>query len=66
MARKDPFTPPIVYGNLIQYFGRNPPYLEAVSSTRNVRMRHAVVIRDPLNLNINLPKISSSAKEFIS
>jgi hypothetical protein len=34
---------------LIQYIRSYPPYLEAVSSTRNLRKRHAVVTRDPLN-----------------
>jgi hypothetical protein len=35
---------------LIQYFRSHPPYLEAVSSVRNLRTRHAVVTRDPLNM----------------
>jgi hypothetical protein len=34
---------------LIEYSRRYPPYLEAVSSIRNLRTRHAVVTRDPLN-----------------
>jgi hypothetical protein len=32
---------------LIQYINSYPPYLEAVSSIRNLRTRHAVVTRDP-------------------
>jgi hypothetical protein len=35
---------------LIQYIRSYPPYLEAVSSIRNLRRRHAVVTRDPLNM----------------
>jgi hypothetical protein len=44
--------PPIVgySGLLIQYIRRFPPYLEAVSSIRNPRMRHAAVTRDPRNM----------------
>jgi hypothetical protein len=34
---------------LIQYIRSYPPYLEAFSSNRNLRTRHAVVTRDPLN-----------------
>jgi hypothetical protein len=34
---------------LIQYIRSCPPYLEAVSSIRNLRTRHAVVTRDTLN-----------------
>jgi hypothetical protein len=34
---------------LIQYIRNYPPYLEAVSSIRNPRTRHAVVTVDPLN-----------------
>jgi hypothetical protein len=34
---------------LIQYILSYPPYLVAVSSIRNRRMRHGVVTRDPLN-----------------
>jgi hypothetical protein len=34
----------------IQYILRYPPYLEAVSSLGNLRTRHAVVTRDPLNM----------------
>jgi hypothetical protein len=36
---------------LIQYIGGCLPYLEAVSSIRNLRTRHAVVTRDPLNMD---------------
>jgi hypothetical protein len=36
---------------LIQYIGRNPQYLDAVSSLLNPRTRHAVVTRDPLNMD---------------
>jgi hypothetical protein len=35
---------------LIQYIGSYPPYLEAISSIRNLRARHAVVTRDPPNM----------------
>jgi hypothetical protein len=38
---------------LIQYIRRYPPYLEAVSSIRNLRTRHAVVTGDPLNMAMN-------------
>jgi hypothetical protein len=34
---------------LIQYIRSYPKYLEAVSSIRNRRTRHAVVTRDPPN-----------------
>jgi hypothetical protein len=55
---------------LIQYIRNYPPHLEVVSSIRNLRTRHAVVTRDPSNmekrddllaksLSIFLPKISS-------
>jgi hypothetical protein len=36
---------------LIQYIRSYPPYLEAVSSIRNPRTRHAVVTVDPLNMD---------------
>jgi hypothetical protein len=36
---------------LIQYIRRYPPYLDAVSSIRNPRTRHAVVTRDPPNMD---------------
>jgi hypothetical protein len=35
---------------LIQYIHSYPPYLEAVFSISNLRTRHAVVTRDPLNM----------------
>jgi hypothetical protein len=35
---------------LIQYIRSYAPYLEAISSIRNLRVRHAVVTRDPLNM----------------
>jgi hypothetical protein len=35
---------------LIQYIRSYPPYLETVSSIRNPRTCHAVVTRDPLNI----------------
>jgi hypothetical protein len=41
---------------LIHYIRSYPPYLEAVSSVRNLRTRHAVVTRDPLKLTI-LPDV---------
>jgi hypothetical protein len=41
---------------LIQCILSYPPYLEAVSSIRNLRTRHAVVTRDPPNMeNIKRP-----------
>jgi hypothetical protein len=35
----------------IQYIRSYPPYLEPVSSIRNLRTRHAVVTRDPPNMS---------------
>jgi hypothetical protein len=35
---------------LIQYIRGYSPRLEAISSVRNLRTRHAVVTRDPLNM----------------
>jgi hypothetical protein len=35
---------------LIQYIRSYPPYLEGISSIRNLRTRHAVVTRDPPNM----------------
>jgi len=37
---------------LIQYIRNYPPYLEAVSSIHNLRTRHVMVKRDPLNMQI--------------
>jgi hypothetical protein len=37
---------------LIQYIHSHPPYLEAGSSIHKLRMHHAVVTRDPLNMAI--------------
>jgi hypothetical protein len=39
---------------LIQYIRSCPPYLEAVSSIRNLRTGHAVVTRDPLNIQVQV------------
>jgi hypothetical protein len=39
---------------LIQYIRSYPPYLEGVSSIRNVRTRHAVVTRDPPNMDYGI------------
>jgi hypothetical protein len=36
---------------LIQYIRSYPPYMEAVSSIRNLRTRHAVVTADQLNMD---------------
>jgi hypothetical protein len=36
---------------LIQYIPSYSPYLEAVSSIRNLRTRHALVTRDPPNID---------------
>jgi hypothetical protein len=36
---------------IIQYIRSCPPYLEAVSSIRNPRTRHAVVTRGPFNMD---------------
>jgi hypothetical protein len=38
---------------LIQYICSYPPYLEGVSSIRNLRTCHAVVMGDPPNMAIN-------------
>jgi hypothetical protein len=37
---------------LIEYIRSYPPYLEAVSSIRNLRTRRAVVTRDPRNMEL--------------
>jgi hypothetical protein len=37
---------------LIQYIHSHPPYLEAISSIRNLRTRHDVVTWDPVLLNL--------------
>jgi hypothetical protein len=42
---------------LFQYIRSYPPYLEAVSSIRNLRTRHAVVTGDPLNMGLRLLSI---------
>jgi hypothetical protein len=42
---------------LIQYILSYPPYLETVSSIRNLRTRHAVVTGDTLNLGLQLPRL---------
>jgi len=39
---------------LIHYIHSHPSYLEAVSSVCNLRMCHAVVTRDPLNISENV------------
>jgi hypothetical protein len=39
---------------LIYYIRSNPPYLEVVSFVRNLRTRHAVVTRDPSNMEAAL------------
>jgi hypothetical protein len=36
---------------LIQYIRSYPPYLEGVSSNRNLRTRHAIVTRGPPNMD---------------
>jgi hypothetical protein len=41
---------------LIQYIRSYPPYLEAVSSIRNLRTRHALVTRDPPPLEKKSPQ----------
>jgi hypothetical protein len=38
---------------LIQYIRRYPPYLEAVSSIRNLTTRHAVVTGSSVNIRVN-------------
>jgi hypothetical protein len=38
---------------LIQYIRRYPLCLEAVSSNRNLRTRHAIVTRDSLNMDLS-------------
>jgi hypothetical protein len=42
---------------LIQYIRSYPPYLEGVSSIRNLRTRHAVVTRDPPNMEYGFSSI---------
>jgi hypothetical protein len=37
---------------IIQYIRSYPPYLQAVSSVRNLRTRHAVVTGDPPNMGL--------------
>jgi hypothetical protein len=44
---------------LIQYIRSYPPYLEAVSSIHNLKMCHAVVTGDPLNMG-SLPFMFSN------
>jgi hypothetical protein len=39
---------------LIQYIRNYPSYLEGVSSIRNLRTRHAVVTRDPPNMDMRV------------
>jgi hypothetical protein len=39
---------------LIQYIRSYPPYLEAVSSIRNLTTRHAVVTGDTLNMGFGV------------
>jgi hypothetical protein len=39
---------------LIQYIRSYPPYLEGVSSIRNLRTHHAVVTRDPPNMEVKI------------
>jgi hypothetical protein len=39
---------------LIQYISSYPPYVEAISSIRNLRTRQALVTRDPLNMDSTL------------
>jgi hypothetical protein len=51
---------------LIQHIRSYPPYLEAVSSIRNLRTRRAVVTVDPLNivgLFIKVPKTVRSHED---
>jgi hypothetical protein len=43
---------------LIQYIRSYPPYLEAVSSIHKLRMRHAVVTRDLLNMDIKYTEVT--------
>jgi hypothetical protein len=38
---------------LIQYIRSYPPYLEGVSSIRNLRTLHAMVTRDQPNMQLN-------------
>jgi hypothetical protein len=51
-------APPLVGCQLllIQYIHSYPPYLEDISSICNLRMRHALVTRDPPNMGINTSK----------
>jgi hypothetical protein len=48
---QDGGPPPVACPRLlIQYIRNYPPYLETVSSIRNLRTHHTVVTRDPLNM----------------
>jgi hypothetical protein len=47
---------------LIEYIRSYPPYLEAVSSIRNLRTRHAVVTVDPLNMDFKVHTQNMPAK----
>jgi hypothetical protein len=47
---------------LIQYICSYPPYLESVSSIRNLRTSHAVVTREPLNFTFILQVKAKSSK----
>jgi hypothetical protein len=49
---------------LIQYIHSYPPYLEAVSSIHNLRMRYAMVTRHPPNVGYNQLKCKNG--NFIS
>jgi hypothetical protein len=42
--------------SVFQYTRSYPPYLETVSSIRNLRTRHAVVTRNPPNITVVHPK----------
>jgi hypothetical protein len=46
-----------IYIVFIQYFRSYPPYLKAVCSIRNLRARHTVVTRDPLNVGCDMYKL---------
>jgi hypothetical protein len=51
---------------LIQYICSYPPYMEAVSSIRNLSTRHAVVTRDPPNMEQQVFMLQYFKAEFLT
>jgi hypothetical protein len=52
----------------IQYIRSYPPYLEGVSSIRNLRTRHAVVTKDTPNMRwqYSVSVLMTSVKEYVT